>query len=132
MYRCVAQAVPNSDALSAAAQIVSPVTETDWATDITVQCKVDDVPHDHHAAFLRSGASLDPCTDVFLCWRDNDDKQWVEDVEVCMQRRTPLGTGCTIFRGHPGRCDWAYIDPPSLAVEAQADQLLRDLQGGTP
>ncbi|MFF8728120.1 hypothetical protein ACF073_16740 [Streptomyces sp. NPDC015171] len=44
-----------------------------------------------------------------------------------MARRTELGTGCTIFKGHPGRCDWEYIDPEYMAGLAQADQLVKEM-----
>ncbi|GAA2224460.1 hypothetical protein [Streptomyces nogalater] len=137
MYRCIAQAVLSDEVRSAAAEISSPVARIEWASGVTLQCKLEDVPHDHHAAFLRTGASLEPCTDVYLCWFDGTATQWLEDIEVCLKRKgTSTDTGCTIFRDHPGRCDWAYIDPPRLAVEAQADQLERDVralfQGGAP
>ncbi|MGW3954113.1 hypothetical protein ACWEKM_25045 [Streptomyces sp. NPDC004752] len=36
-----------------------------------------------------------------------------------------MDTGCTIFKGHPGRCDWQYIDPAEVAAQAQADQLIQ-------
>ncbi|MGA5584406.1 hypothetical protein ACPCIY_25345 [Streptomyces thermodiastaticus] len=33
---------------------------------------------------------------------------------------------CTIFKGHPGRCDWEYIDPQGVATQALADQLAKE------
>ncbi|NEA49219.1 hypothetical protein [Streptomyces sp. SID10815] len=103
--------------------------EWGWGADgeCELQCKLDDSPHDYHAAFLRTGASAEPGTDVFLCWVDGAAEQWLEDIEVCLKTRTPRDSSCTIFRGHPGKCDWAYIDPPMVAARAEADQLLSRL-----
>nr|WP_145488949.1 MULTISPECIES: hypothetical protein [Streptomyces] len=87
---------------------------------------VEDVPHEHHAAFLRSGSQIDPDTEVYLCWRDGASKQWLEDVEYCMKTANPVGAVCTIFKGHPGRCEWQYIDPVRVAARALADQLSKE------
>ncbi|GAA4795933.1 hypothetical protein GCM10023220_23310 [Streptomyces ziwulingensis] len=61
-----------------------------------------------------NGAGSEPCTDVFLRWGDESGPQWLEDVEVCLKVENPMASGCTILRGHPGRCDWEYIDPSGL------------------
>ncbi|MFF6789710.1 hypothetical protein ACFY9C_11575 [Streptomyces filamentosus] len=96
-----------------------------WAANGGFQCLVEDVEHSFHAAFLRSGSGEN--TDVFLCW--SAEGQWLLDVECCLKTRTPKGSSCTIYRGHPGRCEWAYVDPRRVAEEAMADQWLRDLYG---
>ncbi|WP_157876548.1 hypothetical protein [Streptomyces graminilatus] len=85
------------------------------------------MPHDFHAAFLRTGSRTEPDSDVFLCWKEGSSAQSLADLECCFNRRFELGTGCTIFKNHPGRCDWAYIDPEVVAVQAQADQLVEEL-----
>ncbi|MCN9244217.1 hypothetical protein NGF19_26120 [Streptomyces sp. RY43-2] len=126
MFRCTAEVELDDDVRVRAALIPSPHMDIDWAPFDSFQCVVEGAPHDHHAAFLRSGANTDPCTDVFLCWRDGEVAQWIEDVEVCLKRSNPMGSGCTIFKGHPGRCDWQYIDPLDVAARAQADQLIKE------
>nr|BFD83068.1 hypothetical protein StreXyl84_24690 [Streptomyces sp. Xyl84] len=129
-YRCEETIMLDPKLRDLAAQIPSPFGGIEWAIETegqyAFQCKLEDAPHDYHAAFLRTGAFADPCTDVFLCWVDGGDEQWLEDIEVCMKRRKPLDSGCTIFRKHPGKCDWEYIDPPLLAAKAQADQLMKE------
>ncbi|MFD6169619.1 hypothetical protein [Streptomyces coeruleorubidus] len=113
--------------LEAAALIPSPFTDVEWSGTPHLQCLLEDVPHDFHAAFLRTGAGTDPDTDVFVCWRDGSATQWLEDIEVCLLRAGPLDTGCTVYRLHPGRCDWQYIDPAQVALQAEADQLAKAL-----
>ena len=127
-YRCTATAELDDDVRATAEKFGSPHPDIEWAPkpfDL-FQCMVEDVSHDFHAAFLRTGASTDPDSDVYLCWRDGSSVQWLEDVEVCLGKPTALGTGCTIFRDHPGRCDWQYIDPPQVAAQAMADQLIKE------
>lgn len=125
-YRCTAEAELDDDLRALAAQIPTPHTDIEWTSFDTLQCMVEDVPHEHHAAFLRTGARTDPDTDVYVCWRDGSSKQWLEDIECCMNRPNPLGTGCTIFKDHPGRCEWQYIDPAQVAAQAMADQLMKE------
>ncbi|MEU8695617.1 hypothetical protein [Streptomyces sp. NPDC048665] len=115
----------DDDDRAAAAKIASPWSCIEWSSFDPLQCLIEDVPHDHHAAFLRTGARAGPDSDVYLCWCDGSSTQWLEDLECCMHRPDPLGTGCTIFTGHPGRCDWQYIDPEQVAAQAQADQLIK-------
>ncbi|MGW2491141.1 hypothetical protein ACWCV9_28505 [Streptomyces sp. NPDC001606] len=125
-YRCTAAIELDGDVRATAEKIGSPRPDIEWATVDLYQCKVEDVPHDFHAAFLRTGARTDPDSDVFLCWRDGPSVQWLEDIEVCLKAPAPLGSVCTIFRGHPGQCDWAYVDPPQVAAQAMADQLIQE------
>ncbi|MEU3031688.1 hypothetical protein ACPCBC_28520 [Streptomyces incarnatus] len=110
--------------LALAQQIPSPHAEIDWALSRSLRCLLEDVPHDHHAAFLRTGASTAPDSDVFVCWRDGASEQWFEDIECCMNRPAPLATGCTLFKEHPGRCDWQYADPDDAAIQEAADRLI--------
>jgi hypothetical protein len=129
MYRCEARTLLADEVERAARLIPSPVDRVEWArTDEVFRCKLEDEAHAYHAAFLRSGTSLDPCMDVFLCWRDPEGQQWLEDAEVCLKKKGdhPMGVGCTIFKDHPGRCDWGYIDPVQVATLAQADQLRQE------
>lgn len=125
-YRCTAATDLDDEIQAEAEKIGSPHPHIEWASSSLFQCMVEDVPHDHHAAFLRTGAGTDPDSDIYLCWRDDSPAQWIEDVECCMNRSHPLGTGCTIFKSHPGRCDWQYIDPQQVAAQAQADQLAKE------
>jgi hypothetical protein len=127
MYRCTAVTEPTVHIWETAALISSPCPDIEWAGDSPFQCMVEDVAHDFHAAFLRTGSSTDPDTDVFVCWRDGSTAQWLEDIEVCLLRAAPLDSGCTIFRHHPGRCDWEYLDPAQIALQAEADQLAAKL-----
>jgi hypothetical protein len=130
-FRCEARVKLDDDVRTTAALIPTPFDSIEWAPETAgpyaFQCKLSEVPHTHHAAFLRTGSSQEPCSDVFLCWHDETGPQWLEDVEVCLKRRHPMATGCTIFRGHPGLCDWEYIDPPMVAAGAQADQLIMEM-----
>jgi hypothetical protein len=132
MYRCTATTEPTVTVLEAAALIPSPLPDIDWATQPPFQCLLEGEPHEFHAAFLRTGSGTDPDTDVFLCWRDASAIQWLEDIEVCLKRAAPLDTGCTIYRSHPGRCDWQYIDPAQIALQAKADQLTAKLGLSVP
>ncbi|MFH9673229.1 hypothetical protein ACH4L5_13310 [Streptomyces sp. NPDC017405] len=105
--------------------IRSPFPDPDWSPEAPSRCMVEDVPHDFHAAWLRTGSTVH--SDLFLCWRDGSPDQWIADFVCCMNRRTELSTGCTIFKYHPGKCEWAYVDPERVAVQAQADQLAQKL-----
>ncbi|MFF0510942.1 hypothetical protein [Streptomyces sp. NPDC004250] len=110
-----------------AAAIRSPFERIEWASDTVQRCLLEDIPHDSHAAFLRTGSHGDPvASDVYLLWRDGDPAQSLADLHCCLAQRTPMSSACTIFRGHPGRCEWQYVDPEQVAAEAQADQLLRE------
>ncbi|CAL9312967.1 hypothetical protein SUDANB180_02579 [Streptomyces sp. enrichment culture] len=122
-FRCLARTRLDSEVRSAAEAIGSPRPGIEWSPYDVFQCLVEDVPHDFHAAFLRTGARADPESDVYLCWRDGSPVQWLADIDVCLKKAEPLGTGCTIYRGHPGRCEWQYIDPPQVAAQALVDQL---------
>ncbi|GHH17777.1 hypothetical protein Srubr_77720 [Streptomyces rubradiris] len=54
---------------------------------------------------------------------DGSSVRWLADIDVCLKKPEPLGTGCTIYRGRPGRCEWQYIDPPQVAAQAVMGQL---------
>lgn len=125
-YRCGATAEAGGRVLAEADLLPCPHPEVEWADHDRLQCLVEDVPHDFHAAFLRSGTRPGPgFSDLYLCWRDGSSEQWLTDAEPCMRRASPLGTGCTVHQGHPGRCDWQYIDPASVAALALACELAR-------
>lgn len=124
-FRCTATTEVRADVRAAAQTIGSPLGRIDWTSDTVLQCLIEDVAHDFHAAFLRTGAREN--SDVFLCWTDGAPEQSLADLDCCLARRDPMDSGCTIFAHHPGRCEWAYIDPPHLAAQAQADQLLKEL-----
>ncbi|MFR9790810.1 hypothetical protein ACL07V_19475 [Streptomyces sp. MB22_4] len=123
MFRCKATTGLDDAVRALAQQIPSPRADIDWAPSPSLRCMLEDVPHDHHMAFLRTGASAAPDSDVFVCWRDGASAQWIEDIECCMNRPNPLATGCTLFKGHPGRCEWQYADPEDTAIQAAADRL---------
>ncbi|MEU3536137.1 hypothetical protein AB0E70_31835 [Streptomyces murinus] len=123
MFRCKATTALDDAVLALAMQIPSPRADIDWAASRSLRCLLEDVPHDHHAAFLRTGASAAPDSDVFVCWRDGASEQWFEDIECCMNRPTPLAPGCTLFKNHPGRCDWQYADPEDKAIQEAAERL---------
>ncbi|MEW2167499.1 hypothetical protein AB0912_31530 [Streptomyces sp. NPDC007084] len=122
-FRCEARTNVDPAVRVAAQRIGNPYAEIEWATGSPLPCLLEDEPHTAHAAFLRSGSTTDFDSDVYLRWRDGSSAQWIEEAEVCLKAPGPLGTGCTIYRDHPGRCDWAYIDPRAVAAQAQADQL---------
>ncbi|MYR46580.1 hypothetical protein [Streptomyces sp. SID5910] len=124
-YRCTATTEASDETRTLAEKISSPRASIEWASDTVLQCLLEDVAHDFHAAFLRSGSRTDPDSDVFLCW--TDERQGLADLDCCLKSRTPLSGVCTIFTHHPGRCDWEYIDPPHLAAQAQGDQLLAEM-----
>jgi hypothetical protein len=126
-YRCTATTEVRTETRAMAETIATPFAAVDWAPDKVLQCLVEDVPHDFHAAFLRTGAREDPPSDIYLCWKDGDPDQSLADLDCCMARSRPLDPGCTIFKHHPGRCYEDYIDPPAVAASAYADQLLKDL-----
>ncbi|MFF0481068.1 hypothetical protein [Streptomyces sp. NPDC004435] len=100
--------------------VPSPGREVEWVPEPEFQCLVEDVEHGFHAAYVRTGAS--DSTDVFLCW--SGEGQWLMDVESCLKTRGALGIPCTSYRGHPGRCEWGYVDPPRVAREAASEQFL--------
>ncbi|GAA4795454.1 hypothetical protein [Streptomyces ziwulingensis] len=126
-FRCTVRVLLDNAVRAEAELIHSPHSSIEWTSYTELQCLVEDVPHDFHAAFLRTGSRIDPDSDVFLCWTDKSPAQGLADLECCMKRRTELSTGCTIFKNHPGRCEWEYIDPELVAVQAQADQLTNEL-----
>ena len=126
-YRCTAVAALRDEVRALAAKIPSPGPSVEWAAGDLFQCKLEDVPHEHHVAFLRTGSRVFPDSDVFLCWCDASSIQWLEDLDCCLGKPDPMASGCTIFKDHPGRCDWAYIDPQVVAVQAMADQLCEEL-----
>ncbi|GAA4801653.1 hypothetical protein [Streptomyces ziwulingensis] len=132
MYRCEARTRLDNDVQATAELMPTAFDSIEWVSDYVGEnlfhCELEDVPHDHHAAFLRNGTSREPCTDVYLCWRDESGPQWLEDVEVCLKVENPMAPGCTIFRGHPGKCDWEYIGPSMLAVLVQSDHFVRELR----
>lgn len=123
-YRCTATTEVHADTRAAAETIGSPRNSIMWTSDTVLQCLTEDVDHDFHAAFLRTGAREN--SDVFLCWTDNAPDQSLADLDCCLARRTPMDTGCTNFQHHPGLCEWAYVDPPDVAAWARADQLLKE------
>ncbi|MFJ3534346.1 hypothetical protein ACIPQA_02645 [Streptomyces sp. NPDC090109] len=124
-YRCTESTAPERRILVLAHAVPNFRGDTEWAPDDGFQCLVEDVEHTFHAAWLRTGSGEN--TDVFLCW--SPEGQWLMDVECCLKTRTPAGSSCTIYAGHPGRCEWAYVDPRQVAEQAMADQYLRDLYG---
>ncbi|MEU3523636.1 hypothetical protein AB0E62_07185 [Streptomyces sp. NPDC038707] len=83
--------------------------EVDWAFLDDLQCLLGEAEHEFHATWLRSGSELE--RDVYLCWLDEPDMQWVVDAEVCLKTERPLGSGCTIYKGHPGTCEWEHTAP---------------------
>ncbi|MEU7562013.1 hypothetical protein [Streptomyces eurythermus] len=121
-FRCPARTGLDGKARAAAETIGSPRPDIEWSPYDVFQCLLEDVPHHFHAAFLRTGARADPESDVYLCWRDESPVQWLADIDVCLKKPAPLGTGCTLYRGHPGRCEWQYIDPPYVAAQALVGQ----------
>ncbi|MFE2040740.1 hypothetical protein ACFXAZ_07355 [Streptomyces sp. NPDC059477] len=130
--RWKAVAAIDPDVLAKAAQLECAFTDPDWAEADAVQCQLGDIPHVFHAAFLRDGAQREPCSDVFLRWHQDMPGQWAQDLAVCLSKRTPLGDVCTIFRDHPGPCEWQQTDPLDPALSAYADQLIQDWrQGGS-
>jgi hypothetical protein len=43
-----------------------------------------------------------------------------------MRTARRLGAGCTIYKGHPGACEWAIVDPAREArLRAKAYELAR-------
>ncbi|MEV7793437.1 hypothetical protein AB0O68_15800 [Streptomyces sp. NPDC087512] len=124
VFRCTATTKVAADIQALAETISSPHESVEWAGHQVLQCLLEAVDHDFHAAFLRTGARV--TSDVFLCW-STDGRQTLADLDCCMNKRTKLGTGCTIFQHHPGRCDWDYIDPVMEAAQAEADQLAEEL-----
>ncbi|MEU3954498.1 hypothetical protein AB0F45_19630 [Streptomyces achromogenes] len=82
--------------------------EVDWAFLDDLRCVLGGGEHEFHATWLRSGSELE--RDVYLCWLDNPGMQWVVDAEVCLKTRTRLGSACTIYKGHPGKCEWDCAD----------------------
>ncbi|MFE2041080.1 hypothetical protein ACFXAZ_09135 [Streptomyces sp. NPDC059477] len=126
--RCDATTVADTDALAQAIKIESRVDDPDWAEVDAVQCQVsDDAPHVFHVAFLRDGAQREPSTDVFLHWHQDMPGQWAEDLPVC-ESEDPTGDICTIYRDHPGACEWAQFNPFDIALRAQVDQLIAALK----
>lgn len=123
MFRCKATTGLDDGVRALAEQIPSPRADVDWASSPSFRCMLEDVPHERHVAFLRTGASMAPDSDVFVCWRAGAPGQWLEDIECCMNKPNPLATGCTLFKGHPGRCEWQYTDPEDMAVQTAADRL---------
>ncbi|MGX1248679.1 hypothetical protein RKD48_001190 [Streptomyces ambofaciens] len=126
-FRCTAKTGVHAEIRAMAEKIVTPFGAVDWAPEPVLQCLVEDVDHSFHAAFLRTGTRTDPCSDIYLCWKDGDPDQSLADLDCCMARSRPLDAGCMIFRHHPGRCYEEYIDPPQVAAQAQGDQLLKKL-----
>ncbi|MFJ8146063.1 hypothetical protein ACIQ6R_13420 [Streptomyces sp. NPDC096048] len=126
-YRCTATSEVHAEVRAMGETISSPHGKIEWTPYSTLQCLLEDVPHDFHAAFLRTGTRADPASDVYLCWRDGSLDQCLADLDCCMARPEPRDAGCTIFEHHPGRCQWEYIDPEQVAAQAQADQLVEEL-----
>ncbi|GHI91763.1 hypothetical protein [Streptomyces olivaceus] len=124
-YRCTAVTEAQAGIQVLAESIGSPLDAIEWASDEVLQCLIEDIPHDHHAAFLRTGARQD--SDVFLRWTDGSSEQDLADLTCCLAYPDPMGSACTIYAGHPGKCEWAYIDPPYVAATARADQILKEL-----
>lgn len=123
--RWKAVAAIDPDVLAKAAQLECAFTDPDRPDADAVQCQLGDIPHVFHAAFLRDGAQREPCSDVFLRWHQDMPGQWAQDLAVCLSKRTPLGDVCTIFRDHPGPCEWQQTDPLDTALSAYADQLIQ-------
>ncbi|MEU9975077.1 hypothetical protein [Streptomyces sp. NPDC051014] len=109
-----------------AKEIPSAFPEIEWTSYDVLQCLVEDVPHDFHAAFLRSGSRADPASDVYLCWSDGPGWRGIAELDCCLKLPDPMGSACTIFKEHPGRCAWDYVDPAYVAALAVADQLSRE------
>jgi hypothetical protein len=100
--------------------------EVDWAFLDDLRCVLGEEEHEFHATWLRSGSELEK--DVYLCWRDDPGTQWIVDAEVCLKTKTPLGSSCTIYKGHPGKCEWDHVDleaPARSAGEFPDDGLVR-------
>lgn len=130
MFRCTAEVGISAEMLDLARTMpcASP-PPIEWSISLSerhpLQCLVGDGPHDHHAAFLRTGAQAHAGSDVFPCWQDEDDP-WLADLAVCLKVRRPIDSGCLIYAHHPGPCSWEYVDPREVALLAAADQIVED------
>lgn len=88
-FRCPARTGLDGKVRTAAETIGSPRPDIEWSPYDVFQCLVEDVPHDFHAAFLRTGARAAPESDVYLCWRDGSPVQWLADIDVCLKKPAP-------------------------------------------
>lgn len=126
LYRCPETTLILPATLKEARQIKSlDPNNIEWAASEQPQCLMDSsTVHRYHVTFCRDipGDSRE----VFLFW--GQERQWIEVMEVCLEKNTPLGTCCTNFKYHPGAHDWGYVDPGTLAAEAWSKFLSKYLE----
>ncbi|GAA2221236.1 hypothetical protein [Streptomyces nogalater] len=116
-FRCTGTCDIDDSALKWARQLpCADHGDVDWAILDDLQCLLSEERHEFHAAWLRSGSELEK--DVYLCWFDDSAMQWVIDVEVCLKTKTRMGSSCTIYKGHPGKCEWDCVDTEAAAPAA--------------
>ncbi len=114
-FRCPSVCEIRDDVLEQARRLpCADHGEVDWAFLDDLQCLLSEETHEYHATWLRSGSELEK--DVYLCWSDHSGKQWIVDADVCLKTRTPMETPCTIYQGHPGKCEWDCAISPRSPV----------------
>lgn len=92
------------------------------APDEHFQCQLDDVEHETHAAFLRD--TPEEGKDVWFGWSSEDCTQFVFLLGTCGRQPKDEMDSCSLFERHPGLCNWEYVDPQRLAIDAEVDQAL--------
>ncbi|MEV3860682.1 hypothetical protein AB0J38_41035 [Streptomyces sp. NPDC050095] len=123
VYRCTSLQ-PLNDVMALFSLEIAPfdAQDIDYKPGAVMQCQLGEGDHDTHGSFLRilPGANG---KEVWLSWDGDHGNQYVSIVKLCMEkRRGDADGGCLLYKGHPGECDWAILDPVDVALTAKIDQ----------
>lgn len=99
---------------------------TDYAPDDVFQCELDDSEHEFHCAYLRDIPGDE--REVFYAWTPEGNTRYVLVLRACRKKYKDEGESCGIFRNHSGVCDWEYVDPSRIALNAEMDQAMAYLR----
>jgi hypothetical protein len=127
--RCTSHQVIDAESVHLSLEIAPyDVDDVEYEPDSPFGCALSEEAHDVHGAFLRYvPGSLN---EVWFFWDSGRERGCVVVLSPC--NKPNPDQACTLYRGHPGKCDWDFIDPVRVAMMARLDQrgaLFRESEG---
>ena len=133
LFRCTNRRTIQPVTLKFAIDLVNgDLGEVDCEPDDVFQCQLEGTDHRIHACYVANMPGPNDDREVWLWWEAEDAdypqvggiSQYITLHEMCWTMKYPSTTPCYLFKNHPGKCDWDFIDPERLAATAQLDQIL--------
>lgn len=100
--------------------------DKDLAPGEEFQCELGMHHRDNHYGLIRGVPKSD--REVWFGWSQIDELYFVAIYRPCDIPSEDWQRVCSLFRRHPGECDWSLIDPRALALAAEVDQALSYLR----